>query len=266
VRELQPDYFVLENVQGLLLGQALGLLNSFLLRVKRAGYSYVTPISLLDSSAFDIPQRRRRLFVLGYKNYLPAPAYPKSGATNGHTKRSATTVWDALGDLPDVDEIDDLLYTDAYVGELGKPSDYVRKLNRRPHFAQIDALHLERNGISGCLRTLHTPRTVRRFDATEPGTFEPVSRFYRLSKTGIAPTLRAGTGNSHGSFTAARPIHPESPRCITVREAARLHSFPDWFDFHPTIWHGFRQVGNSVPPFLAEAVAKTVKRALVINM
>ncbi|MFZ0814083.1 MAG: DNA cytosine methyltransferase, partial [Candidatus Sulfotelmatobacter sp.] len=51
------------------------------------------------------------------------------------------------------------------------------------------------------------------------------------------------------------PIHPHTPRCITVREAARLHSYPDWFRFHATKWHGFRQIGNSVPPLLAEAVA-----------
>src|SRR5205814_1719749 len=44
-------------------------------------------------------------------------------------------------------------------------------------------------------------------------------------------------------------------RCITVREAARLHSFPDWFRFHRTIWHGFREIGNSVPPLLGRAVA-----------
>jgi DNA (cytosine-5)-methyltransferase 1 len=52
------------------------------------------------------------------------------------------------------------------------------------------------------------------------------------------------------------------PRCITVREAARLHSYPDWFRFHVTKWHGFRQIGNSVPPLLAKAVASSVRDAL----
>jgi DNA (cytosine-5)-methyltransferase 1 len=46
-----------------------------------------------------------------------------------------------------------------------------------------------------------------------------------------------------------------------VREAARLHSYPDWFRFHVTKWHGFRQIGNSVPPFLARAVASEVRQA-----
>src|SRR4029079_1705774 len=65
-----------------------------------------------------------------------------------------------------------------------------------------------------------------------------------------------------GASTSPRPIHPFSPRCITVREAARLHSYPDWFRFHVTKWHGFRQIGNSVPPFLARAVGAQVMQAL----
>ncbi|MFT3857389.1 MAG: DNA cytosine methyltransferase [Aquabacterium sp.] len=51
-------------------------------------------------------------------------------------------------------------------------------------------------------------------------------------------------------------------RVITVREAARLHSYPDWFRFHATKWHGFRQIGNSVPPMLARAVGSQIMSAL----
>ena len=47
-----------------------------------------------------------------------------------------------------------------------------------------------------------------------------------------------------------------------MREAARLHSYPDWFRFHVTKWHGFRQIGNSVPPWLARAVAESVRESL----
>ena len=51
-------------------------------------------------------------------------------------------------------------------------------------------------------------------------------------------------------------------RCVTVREMARLHGFPDWFRFHVTKWHGARQIGNSVPPPLARAVAASVRDSL----
>lgn len=79
---------------------------------------------------------------------------------------------------------------------------------------------------------------------------------------GICNTLRAGTASDRGAFTSPRPIHPTEPRVITVREAARLHSYPDWFRFHATKWHGFRQIGNSVPPLLARAVGGQIMKAL----
>src|SRR4029077_8118389 len=76
---------------------------------------------------------------------------------------------------------------------------------------------------------------------------------------------RAGTATDRGAFSAPRPIHPVYSRCISVREAARLHSYPDWFRFHRTIWHGFRQIGNSVPPRLARAVATAILKALGVK-
>jgi len=114
-------------------------------------------------------------------------------------------------------------------------------------------------------RTAHRKDVLERFRRTQGGAEELVSRLPRLRSNGLAPTLRAGTGRDHGSFTSARPIHHIYPRVITVREAARLHSFPDWFRFHTTKWHGFQQIGNSVPPFLARAVAQSVIQALEIH-
>ena len=91
---------------------------------------------------------------------------------------------------------------------------------------------------------------------------EPISRFKKLALDGLCNTLRAGTASDRGAFTSPRPIHPTVARVITVREAARLHSYPDWFRFHATKWHGFRQIGNSVPPLLARAVGGQVMQAL----
>src|SRR2546422_633475 len=61
---------------------------------------------------------------------------------------------------------------------------------------------------------------------------------------------------------APRPIHPRRNRVISVREAARLHSFPDWFRFHITKWHGFRQIGNALPPLLGRAIAYEIATAV----
>ncbi len=86
----------------------------------------------------------------------------------------------------------------------------------------------------------------------------PGHKLPRLDPNGICPTLRAGSDSTHGSYTAPRPIHPFQPRCLTAREAARLHGFPDWFSFYPLKWHAYRQIGNSVCPPVARAVGREI--------
>ncbi len=264
VRELGPRYFVLENVAGLLAGHAKAFLDSFVRRVKRAGYA-VRKVEVLCASEYGVPQRRERVFVLGAKKALDLPEYPQgkspASAAWGET---APTVWSAISDLPNVDDVGYLLEEDVLKRKLGKATPYAAVL--RSEVADPEDLAARRDtngsGLTGCMRTVHSPSTVKRFAATLPGSSEPVSRFSRLQKDGLATALRAGTGPENGSHTAARPIHPTYPRCITVREAARLHSFPDWFRFHSTKWHGFRQIGNSVPPLLARAIAQSIGRCV----
>jgi len=260
IRELSPRYFVLENVPGLISGEAIAYLESFIRRTKRAGYVVTEPIAALNASDFGVPQRRKRIFIIGARKAESLPSYPK---TNPETA-SRATVWDAIGDLPNVDDFPYLLDTDLLEESLGKPAPYAAIL--RGEMAdpgdKYRARARESKGLTGCARTRHSPKTVARFAATEAGKSEPVSRFHRLAKDGISVALRAGTGPERGSFMAPRPIHPVYPRCITVREGARLHSFPDTFLFDSTRWHAFRQIGSSVPPFLARAVAYAILQAL----
>lgn len=260
VSELHPSYFVIENVDGLLMGDAKRILESFLARVESAGYLVVKPVKIFDAKDFGVPQTRRRVFILGYRGDCPAPEYPTllANARSGNNS-DCPTVWDAISDLPNIEEVEELLHTDVYHGELGAPSRYAKVLRGEENDSE-DRSHprFRVEGLTGLGRTIHTSETHRRFMATMPGTREPVSRYYRLTLEGVSTTLRAGTDRSGGSHTAPRPIHPIYPRCITVREAARIHSLPDWFRLHPTKWHGFRQVGNSVPPLFARAMAKSI--------
>lgn len=263
--ELSPSYFVVENVTGIMLGDAKSILDEFVRHLETAGYCVVKPIRVLDAAEFGVPQRRRRVFLLGHLKGTPAPDYPKplhANIKNGKSNRP--TVWDAIGDLPKIANYNYLLETDEYRGELGEPSAYGKVLRGEIPDPEYGSLERARNGngLSGCARTAHTAKTIKRFKKTKQGSSEEVSRFYRLAKDGLAPTLRAGTGPAQGSFMAPRPIHPFQDRCITVREGARLHSFPDWFSFHTTKWHAFRQIGNSVPPRLARAVAQSVREAI----
>jgi DNA (cytosine-5)-methyltransferase 1 len=115
------------------------------------------------------------------------------------------------------------------------------------------------------MRTGHTDISIRRFAETAAGDVEPISRFFKLPDDGLSNTLRAGTDASRGAFTSPRPIHFKYPRCITVREMARLHGFPDWFRLHSTKWHGARQIGNAVPPPLARSIASAIMVAAGIK-
>jgi DNA (cytosine-5)-methyltransferase 1 len=157
-----------------------------------------------------------------------------------------------------------LLQTDATSAKFDKAGRYSRFL-RGLDIDPGDLAHprtWDARVLTSSMRTVHAKLSQRRFDSTKHGEVEPISRFLKLDPDGVSNTLRAGTGSDKGAFTSPRPIHPVAPRCITVREAARLHSYPDWFRFHMTKWHGFRQVGNSVPPLLGRAVAAQLAAVL----
>ena len=115
------------------------------------------------------------------------------------------------------------------------------------------------------MRTYHTDISRRRFTETAPGGVEPISRFFKLAADGISNTLRAGTDSARGAFTSPRPIHYKYPRCITVREMARFHGFPDWFRFHETKWHGARQVGNAVAPPVGRVIANEIGKIMGVK-
>ena len=257
VNELQPKFCVFENVKGLTLGKHVAFLEELVGALENSGYRVVLPYQVLNAADFGVPQDRRRLFLLAARGDMKLPAYPEKNSKH-------VTVWDAIGDLPDADDFDELLKSDAVAARWSTQTSYARQL--RGAVADVENFSYERlfdkNWLTSSLRTIHTPISKARFMATQSGKAEPISRFHKLEFTGVCNTLRAGTDSARGAFTSPRPIHPLFPRVITVREAARLHSYPDWFRFHATKWHGFRQIGNSVPPLLARAVASEVMKAL----
>jgi len=122
--------------------------------------------------------------------------------------------------------------------------------------------YLKEGKISGNFDTTHTDDVRKRYESVEQGKVDPISRSKKLAWDGLCPTLRAGTGADKGSHQAVRPIHPVKGRVITVREAARLQGFPDWFCFHPTKWHSFRMIGNSVSPIVSRVVLTKIYEKL----
>jgi len=267
VRELQPRYFVMENVPGLTHVNNRVLLRRLKREFKTAGYKIAEPVRVLNAADFGVPQARKRLFLLGTRQGEAMLSYPQPLETS-------ITVRDAIADLPNLDAFCELRHQDEV---LLKPdtvdefeataSLYAKKLRELVPDPKNFAYPRVWNPLllTGSWQTQHTKAVVKRFRKLGPGQQDKTSRLRRLDWDGCCYTLRAGTGADRGSHTAPRPLHPHYPRTISVREAARLHSFPDWFRLHGTKWHGFRQIGNAVPPLVGRALGDRILQAIGIE-
>lgn len=272
VSELDAKYFVFENVKGLTIGRQKQFLDELICEFADAGYELRSPWRILNAVNFGVPQHRERLFLLGARNGLDLPHYPAPLTRAPDDARSdlpsGPSCGDAIDDLPEPEDFVRLLSSDEVLtntrARASRYAETMRCVGEAGWGLGYRRLW-QRNLLTSSARTNHTRTSRRRFSATEQGTVEPVSRFYKLSRNGVSNTLRAGTDSARGAFTSPRPIHYEKNRCVTVREMARLHGFPDWFRFHVTKWHGARQIGNAVPPPLAKIVAEQIVLALGIR-
>ena len=269
VHELDANYFVFENVKGITIGKHRQFLDELIAAFEAVGYRVKLPWKVLNAGNFGAPQSRERLILMGCKRKLRLPEYPSpiyriAGTNAAESKLPAgPSCKDALGDIPDAELFEALRNSDSVKAIYGKPSDYASRL--RATGAKANELGHPRKWnralLTSSARTEHTSISRKRFSKTDEGDVEPISRFFKLPSDGVSNTLRAGTDSARGAFTSPRPVHYAYPRCVTVREMARLHGFPDWFRFHVTKWHGARQIGNAVPPPLAFAVAKQIVAA-----
>ena len=253
VSEIQPRFFVAENVAGILDPNYASIVDSSLEHVD-SQYNVIRGIEVCASD-FGVPTTRRRVLFVGIlkdESDLTRDCFQKK------SRSKAVYVEEALLGLP-------MIRSDWQTEDQGW-----RIIERQACTSFGKRLYgLVPNGVgcqeaiqrlrkhsevSGCLGTAHTPDVRRRFQKLKPGSQDPISKCVRLRPAGLCPPLRAGTGPELGSYQAVRPIHPKSPRVITPREAARLQGFPDWFRFDATKWHSFRMIGNSVSPILAESI------------
>lgn len=273
VAELNARTFVFENVKGLTVGRHKAFLDELVGAFDDAGYQVRLPWRVLDAANFNVPQHRHRLILMGSKKGIPVPNYPSLSTNAADSKRRipdlpvGPTCQEAIGDIPDVDNFSALMVCDTVKTEGYEPrSRYASELRcqteRAWHYGYIRKW--DPKFLTSSARTTHTDISRRRFLKTPAGSVEPISRFFKLRAGGLSNTLRAGTDGARGAFTSPRPIHFAYPRCITVREMARLHGFPDWFRFHATKWHGARQIGNAVPPPLGRAVAAAIIKGLKV--
>ncbi|HHW97038.1 MAG: DNA cytosine methyltransferase [Myxococcota bacterium] len=274
VAGLDAKYFVFENVKGLTIGNHRKFLQLLISEFEERGYQITQPWRVLNAKNYGVPQNRERLFLLGAKAGLPLPQYPEAYTadeptlfSSGLVSRVPTCV-DALDDLPDNMWYPELVTEDfVHIEDWNPSSDFAKEMHCMTdacwHFGY--PRRWDSSLLTSSMQTTHSEVSRLRFKKTPHGQVEPVSRFFKLPPNGYSNTLRAGTDSARGAFTSPRPIHYRYDRCVSVREMARLHGYPDWFRFHVTKWHGARQVGNSVPPPLARAVATSIIKALSVE-
>jgi len=262
VAETRPAFFVAENVPGILREENAKIIEQAFARLPTQ-YEILAPLKV-RASDYGAPTIRTRVFFIGFDpsrmGALTASSFaPDPGIEPVYVKH-------ALQGLPDVDaewqkEAQSWRTVKSYDG-----GSFGKRLNGLAPEGVGNAHALAcvaARQVSGFLGTRHSDSTVARFDTLSAGEIDSVYRSPRLDPNGFCPTLRAGTTKEKGSYQAVRPIHPKKPRVISPREAARLQGFPDWFVFHPTKWHSFRQIGNSVSPIVAENLLAKINANLI---
>ena len=242
VEIVKPEFFVLENVPNILSTENGYFKQEIIDIFTKLGYEVKAKV--LKTENFGVPQTRRRAVFLGRKGKL------NFDLPDGNGKK--TTVSEALDDLPVLksgEGKEDQLYTTVPLNFFQKQMRHKSSVLKNHIATKHSKIALERlslislNGSKEDLPAHHRTKSIH------SGTWT------RLKPNGFARTIttRFDTPSS-GQFTL-----PFQDRCITVREAARLQSFPDDFVFHGTKTNQMLQVGNAVPPMMAYEIAKTIK-------
>lgn len=253
VSTLRPHFVLMENVTGLLSANGGHWVEA--VHESLNGLNYAVEHRVLCAEAFGVPQRRRRVFFLAARDQAPL-AWPE--ATHGQCgRKDLVTVDDAIGDLPDLE-----------VGAGAEEMDY----NRAPRSPYQRSMRLGARRLHNHVAPTLGMRNRERIRFVPPGGSwrdipyellpggmqrahrkDHTKRYGRLHPDELAATILTKCDPHWGAF-----IHPTQDRTLSVREAARLQSFPDTYRFYgPRIVQG-RHVGNAVPPLVAGALAQSI--------
>ena len=250
VERIRPRAVLMENVPDMALGDDMVVLRTMVDRLEGAGYE--VDARILDAWRFGVPQHRQRLILVGLRDgrtlEWPEPL-------------ERVTVRDAIGDLPVLEVAPDTPIGESVMAyEARDPSDFARRARK------------ECLGEAAWKVHDHHTRSVRHddfeaFKLMSAGTLysdlpEDLKRYRddifndkynRLAWSDLSRTITA-----HIAKDGYWYIHPEQHRTLTVREAARLQTFPDHFRFAGSRSHQFQQIGNAVPPILGEVIGSAI--------
>lgn len=253
---LRPKWVVLENVTGITSAGNGAAVHAIAKGLEDLGYAVEAKV--LKAEEYGVPQERRRIIFLG--NRIGAPIiWPDK--THGPGLKPYTTVRDAIGDLPP------LLNGEGQIiqGYQSPPeSEFQREMrygsnavinHQAPKLGDVNLQRLKYIPMGGSWRDIpfdllpNGMKRAKRSDHTK--------RYGRLRWEGLASTILTKCDIHWGAY-----IHPEQDRAISVREAARFQSFPDWFIFEGSRTEQHVQIGNAVPPLLGRAIGIKIQASL----
>lgn len=236
VKIANPDFFVIENVKGMLTLNKGAFVKDLLERFGPNGLGYTISYQLVNAADYGIPQNRYRVFYVGIKNkkfVFPEPFAYKLSAKDG---------------------ISDLLHSDNMHYGSAPQNDYQKSMRgKQTHPVNQDY-------------TNHTEQTIKIISMIpDGGNIRDLPReFWEIRKYNKAFERMSSLRPSNTIDTGHRNyFHYEEPRIPTLRESARLQSFPDNFEVLGTRGSQYKQVGNAVPPLLAKIIALNIKSLLL---
>jgi len=247
-KELEPDWIVFENVKGIAETENAKFLNLVVQGLEQQGYA--TKSAVLNAIDYGVPQIRSRQFVVAANSLLEFE-FPTVITTQ------PITVRDAISDLP--------------ILENGASID-VCKYNMQAGSKYSRKMRMRRRTVSGNLVTRNSSNVLKRYrHIPEGGNWENIPSHLMTNykdpsrcHTGIYRRLEWDAPSvTIGNYRKNMLVHPRDNRGLSVREAARLQSFPDDFQFCGSIGFQQQQVGNAVPPLLARVLFEQIMMANV---
>jgi DNA (cytosine-5)-methyltransferase 1 len=231
---LKPRLILFENVPGLATPRFMTILDELRLRLGKLGYEVGNP-EMADAADYGVPQRRQRCILLAKRAACP-PRLPPPTTPSGKRK----SVRSAIGALPS------LRAGASY-------ADDPLHFSRKHHPRTLKRLsHIPKNGGSRFSLPKHLVLDCHKGHGGHPDVYG------RMSWHGVAPTLTTGCTD----VTRGRFAHPSANRAITLREAARLQTFADDYQFEGNYGQIARQIGNAVPVKLIEEIAPVLRSEL----
>ncbi len=269
VNRYRPKLFVFENVPGILSAAPDGTPITDLIRkgFEEIGYEIIEDLRVakVNASDYSVPQNRERMIIVGvdtqrysniqeYLNEFYSEILPK------YKGKKVLTVRDAIGDLPECTAFWDEEHHSKKKSHETPESEYTWHKPRYHNVRDMDTFRLLARDIESGKREYDSKKISKLYEE-KVGSKSPIHRYHVLE-----PDLPSTTIIAHLYKDGNRFIHYDSKqsRSITVREAARLQSFDDDFDFVGSQGSAYQMIGNAVPPKLAKAVSLAVADLLEI--